>query len=503
MLAAQMTCPTMKHYIDNRRSAWPCATAAILLFTAMAVPNGLPAQTNVSQNNPSKHQKYRLVDLGTFGGPNSYISTSPLAKMLTNGGVVVGIADTARMESLSPNPTFDGFIDNAFLWKNGVLHSLGTLPGGFTSFGYALNEVGVVIGQSENGKIDPLIGFPELHAVVWLNGHIVDLGSFGGNESNPADINDIGQVVGGALNLIPDPFSNTFAGGTLFYPATTQLHAFLWEGGRLQDLGTLGGPDSFAALINDRGQIAGQSFTDYTPNPGNGGQPTQHPFFWENGRMTDVGTLGGALAIPNDLNNRGQVVGTSNLAMDLTHHPFLWQAGKIIDLGTLGGSNGEATAINDSGEIVGRADVAASTNHHAVLWKNGKAADLGFAEGWPCSTAIDINAAGQVIIDTGICGVGGGPGLLWENGGPSVDLNALLEPGSNFTVGDVDYINDRGEIVAIGVLPSGDQHAVLLVPDGDCDADPGCRIRAGQNSPGQQHQRRSFFTPFPGRWLSH
>ena len=494
----------MKHNIDDRRGAWPCLTA-ILLLTAMAVPNGMQAQTNVSQNDSSKHQKYRLVDLGTFGGPNSFISTSPLARMLTNSGMVAGTTDTAELEPISPNGTFDGYIDNAFLWKDGVLHRLGPLPGGFSSLGYGLNELGVVVGQSENGKIDPLIGLPELHAVVWIDGHIVDLGSFGGNESNPADINESGQVVGGALNLIPDPFANSFASQTIFYPATTQLHAFLWQGGRLQDLGTLGGPDSFAALINDRGQIAGQSFTDYTPNPGNGGQPTQHPFFWENGKMTDVGTLGGALAIPNDLNNRGQVVGTSNLALDLAHHPFLWQAGKITDLGTLGGRNGQATAINESGEIVGQADVAAGTNHHAVLWKNGKATDLGTAEGWPCSRAVEINEAGHVIIDTGICGVGGGPGLLWENGGPSVDLNALVETGSDFTVGDVDYINDRGEIVATGVLPNGDQHAVLLVPDGDCDGDLECRFRVNQNyaPPGQQHQRHSFFTQFPGRWLSH
>ena len=149
------------------------------------------------------------MDLGTFGGPNSFISTSPLAKMLTNSGMVVGIADTSTLEPLGT--TFDGNADNAFLWKDGVLHSLGTLPGGLSSFGYALNELGVVIGQSENGKIDALIGLPELHAVVWLNGHIVDLGSFGGNESNPADINLWGQVVGGALNSIPDPFANGFA----------------------------------------------------------------------------------------------------------------------------------------------------------------------------------------------------------------------------------------------------------------------------------------------------
>src|SRR5713101_4892161 len=96
-------------------------------------------------------------------------------------------------------------------------------------------------------------------------------------------------------------------------------------------------------LINDRGQIAGRSYTD-SINPATG-CPVVHPFLWQNGSMLDLGTLGGTSADVRSLNQRGQVVGLSNLTGDLTFHPFLWSKGQLIDLGTLGGDTGETNWI--------------------------------------------------------------------------------------------------------------------------------------------------------------
>jgi probable HAF family extracellular repeat protein len=228
---------------------------------------------------------------------------------------------------------------------------LGALPGGFNGFAVSVNASGAIVGTAENGETDPLQGYPESHPVLWKDGRTIDLGTFGGYEGLAFAINNRGQVAGFAQNAISDPFG--------YFGFGTQSRAFLWQDGTLQDLGTLGGNNASSDYLNDSGQVAGHSDTNTTPSPVFG-LPTQHPFLWENGRMLDLGTLGGTLGAPNDLNNRGQVVGLSSLAGDLTYHPFIWDEGVLRDLGTLGGPSGSANKINDAGQVVGYGDVPGS-----------------------------------------------------------------------------------------------------------------------------------------------
>jgi probable HAF family extracellular repeat protein len=442
----------------TRRSFMNCKTwtriIAVTLLAALAIPAQLAAQR------ATKQPHYKLVDLGTFGGPNSFYFSAPVVQSVNDGGTVVGGADTSL-----PDPTCfkDCKILHAFTWREGILTDLGTLPGGPSSTALWVNNQGLVMGFSDNGVIDPVFGGPQQIAVVWNDGEITTLGTLGGGLSYGNAMNNQGEVVGITANAVPDPFS--------FIGVGTEIRAFLWRDGVMLDLGTLGGPDAWAASVNERGQIAGWSLVNSTVNPVTG-QPTQHPFLWQGGRMIDLGTLGGNLAVVGSLheggsgaglNNRGQVIGTSTLEGDLIHHPFLWDKGVLTDLGTLGGDNGEAYWINDGGVVVGEADLPEGQVHHAFLWKKGKMMDLGGAPGQPCSTAIDINSQGQVIIDTGVCGVGGGSGMLWDNGF-LYDLNSLIPPDSHFVVGDVNFINDRGEIAATGLLANGSQHAILLIP---------------------------------------
>ena len=430
---------------------------AMTLFT-LAIPIAVSAQ---------KHHQYKVVDVGTLGGPNSFHSGG--AQILNNRGTFVAFANASTS---NPNPGCfipfnnpDCFVERPVVVHNGSVTELDVLPGGTNSQTDSISASGLIDGWSENGLIDPLTGLPEGRAVLWTkDGKIIDLGTVpGGNESLATAVNSRGQVVGFSNNDVPDPFS------LVGFP--TQTRAFLWQNEVIQDLGTLGGPDALAAVVNQQGQVAGLSYTNSTPNQT--GIPTLDPFLWQNGTMTDLGTLGGTIGFPNWLNNRGQVVGTSNLAGDATNHGFLWDRGTLTDLGTLGGDNSEADWISDSGLVVGRADVPGSLTHHGFLWRRGVMTDLGVIDGDACSTGNSVNSRGQVVGDAGVCFVGG-RAWLWENGGPMVDLNDLALLGSGLHLQDATEISERGEIVCTGVLPNGDQHAVLLVPvDGVENANSG------------------------------
>ena len=450
--------------------------AALTLFAALAVPVGLAGQDKRDDND--KHHHYKLIDMGTFGGPSSWLATtnevtSPGAinQVLNNRGTVVGWGDTAALQQpVGPLGcfNFDCFLPLAFQWRKGVLTDLGVLSGGNASSAFWISDNGLIAGLATNGVVDPLLpDFLEERAVLWKDGKAIDLGTLGGNESGAVSVNNRGQVVGFATNTIPEPFPFSVLG--------TQTRAFLWQDGAMQDLGTLGsGNDSFAEFVNERGQVAGYSITNTTTNPTTG-LPTFDPFLWEHGTMQDLGTLGGTISYPYGLNNRGQVIGASNVTGDpgclqpnffCVTHPFLWHRGVLKDLGTLGGSYGIAFGINEAGEVVGGATNKNDQAELAFLWKDGVMTNLGTLNGDDCSVAFHINSEGQIVGNSFPCAGGPGHGFLWQNGFMT-DLNALLPPGSSLTPeGDGAVINDRGEIAEMGVLPDGDIHAFLLVP---CD----------------------------------
>jgi probable HAF family extracellular repeat protein len=301
--------------------------ASLGLIAALVLP-----VVSSAQEEKKEHHHYKLVEIGTFGGPISFLS-GPEQQVLNDQGTFAVFANTA-----TPNPNAsciipfnrpDCFVEHSAVWHNGTLTDLGVLPGGANSQTSWISGSGLIAGFSENGLIDPQTGQPAGVAVLWDGRRAINLGTVpGGTESIAISVNSRGQVTGFSNNDVPDAFS------LVGFP--TQTRTFLWQNGVMKDLGTLGGPDASASFVNDHGQVAGFSYTDSAVNPTTG-IPTQDPFLWHNGTMTDLGTLGGTVGTANWMNNRGQVVGTSNLAGDATHHGFLWDEGKLIDLGTLGG----------------------------------------------------------------------------------------------------------------------------------------------------------------------
>ena len=425
----------------------------------------------------AQHRHYKFIDLGTFGGPASYFSNG-IDGILNNHDTAVGWADTLTADAFTIFCyNIDCFVSRAFFVQNGVRTELPGLSDVGSSAAYWITKNGIIAGNSQNGEEDPLLpGWGQFRAVLWINGHIVDLGTLdGGYETAIGNVNSKGQAVGLAMNTVPDPFSQAAPG---LFP--TQSRAFLWQNGVMQDLGTLGGDDAIAGLINERGQVVGGSYTNQTPNATTG-IPTIDPFLWEHGRMIDLGTLGGTIGNPVGLNNRGEVVGTSNLAGDVFAHPFLWtkQHG-MQDLGTLGGNTGVVNWINDAGDIAGKTDLPGSLSpqdHHAVLWRHGHQIDLGAFPEDTNSNAYYVNSRGQVVGTSEdrahmLIGVGE-HAFLWEGNGPMVDLNTLIPAGSSLQLTYAVAINDRGEIAGFGVAPGvppenyeTEGHAYILIP---CD----------------------------------
>jgi probable HAF family extracellular repeat protein len=461
--------------------------ASLSLCAALALPLVLFAQDSRDRDSHWLHH-YKLIDAGTFGGPGSGIE-NPSSPSLNQRGMLVGVSDTSTPDPNAPDCFLDCWVDMGFLVHDGVVTPLGPPPSGagLSSIAYAINEAGQIVGQAQNGAFDTLTGWPETHAALWQTGQTtaIDLGTLGGTQSIANVINDSGQVAGAALNATLDPFANsaltsclsyppfggcgTFAQTLIFFPGATEMHAFVWTKAHgMQDLGTLGGPDSAAWTINDRGQIAGESFTSFTPNPSSG-VPTIDPFFWDpkDRKMLDLGGLGGTFGATLFLNGQGQVVGLSNLPGDTTYHAFIWSKSEgMKDLGTLGGTIAAPHWMNDAGEVVGFASLLGDQDRHAFLWRNGVMTDLGTADGDPESESASINSQGQ-IVGSSFTFNGPSHGLIWENGAHAADLNTLVSPGTTMSITVALLINDRGEIGCLGLDPSdAEEHACLLIP---CD----------------------------------
>jgi probable HAF family extracellular repeat protein len=325
---------------------------------------------------------YKITDLGTLGGMLAE------ATALNDRGQVVGWSFTANNE-----------IQRAFVASHGKMKSLGALLGG-DSAATGINDRGQIVGYARTASLS------EIELFLDSDGRMKSIGK---SSEFPyvVSINDRDQIIG---------FSSQDG------------DAELKSGGRLTDLGSLNGLGSVAMGSNNHGAVVGYSYLKLPtiePFPaGSGSVPVappigiinngmEHPFVYQHGHMTDLGTLGGTSAEATAVNNHGDVVGWSDTTGDGAQHAFLDRNGQMIDLGTLGGSDASATAINDHDQVVGWSYVGGYTRIDQFLYSNGS----------------------------------------------MVDLSALYP-----TLSQVVGINNRGQIAAVGTNAKGEEVALLLTP---------------------------------------
>ena len=317
--------------------------------------------------------------------------------------------------------------------------------------GYVIADLGTLGGSSSvaNGVnasgqvvgLSYLMGDAVFHGFLFDNGKMTDLGSRADLFSVAYSINTLGQVAGYAET--PDGANRA----TIYDHGTTTV------------LGTLGGPFSAAQGINDSGQVAGIS----APKSGS----AFDAFLETGGALKNLGNLGGIYSYGLGINSAGEVVGYADSPADSIKHVILYKGGSLSDLGTLSGRSTSAQAINDSEQIVGFAETG-SSSFVAFLYQNGSFQSLGL-QGRTSTLAQAINNLGQIVGDA--IDATGSHAVLFS-GGKAIDLDSLLPMNSGWSLNDARGINDQGQIVGYGTNPQGQQHAYLLSPFTSPPADP-------------------------------
>jgi len=320
-------------------------------------------------------------------------------------------------------------------------------PPGYVAAWDINNHAAVAAVDEQAGRAD--MGF------VWRAGKGTPIPSLGGTCSTASGLNNAEHVVGYAC-----------------LPGDVTTHAFLYRNQHITDIDTFGSVSSDAWRVNRHDQVIG----GFTTADG-----VVHSFFWEKDQWQDLGFLGGSNTTVWGMNDSGVVTGQSDISNDpdpvfgIPHfHSFVWSGGTLTDMGQIFGSDfGYASAVDAAGRITGSADLPGDTAAHAYLWDQGKVTDLSPYGDNMVAWGNDMNSRGDIVgawggydsdpeygppVDDMLCPC---YATLWQNGKP-LFLESLVEPGWELLLGL--WINDHGQIIALGRFNGGSQQRVLLQP---------------------------------------
>jgi probable HAF family extracellular repeat protein len=396
----------------------PSAGIACLGLALVGIGGLTTAQSQEQATADDQNTRYTIEDLGVVA-TNPSQPAQPI--LLTNNGWVAGSADV-------------GAALHAVLWHGGERIDIGDPGLGGNSYAFGVNESGHAVGEAEDtstelSTTEDFCGFQfygyssspkPCVPFVWRAGKMVPLKTLGGVNGSASQINSWGAIAGYAENKVKDPGCPA--------PQIYQFKPALWFEDWVLELPIGKDSEGFAFAINDWGQVIGVSGKCAAFNPIWGVyMQLNHALLWQYGETIDLGSLGGVTNnIPHAINNRGEVVGGSDLAGDLTSHAFLWtpETKKMQDLGTLPGDvYSVALGINDKGQITGLSVNQSFTVLRAWVREKGELVDLNTLISGTTSlfleTACSINSKGEII------------GFAYDKNNPNLIHGYLAVPTSD------------------------------------------------------------------------
>jgi probable HAF family extracellular repeat protein len=301
-------------------------------YTSIEITSPVGATGNVTASGINGHG-----DITAMAGSTTFVRYYASGVELTLGGYMVGgINDFDKMAGAIIIPSTG---PQAVVWsKNGVAEEL---PAGSLSIAGAISNDGDVAGNIDNGHFSNA-------AVMWRfkpTLQIVNLGVLWEDPDEPGFATSTAESINGLSHIAG---SSTAGKGTTFNDAQEfGIHAFLYRGGKMQDLGALalsgdGSDDSEARGLNDLDEVVGTSTTAIPalnslgvacPDCG----VASHAFLWRAGKMQDLGNLegiSGLNSLANSIDDRGEIVGwsDSNVSGEAAHRAFLYTQGKMFNL---------------------------------------------------------------------------------------------------------------------------------------------------------------------------